>query len=90
MGGWKIEYSNSSPSKLLHDVCPIPKLNIIFHKRGKQSATVLNELENIDKKKSMARQKIKRIFYQKGKAIQKILKKYIKNKNWTTGKLEQY
>lgn len=49
-GTHSVAIEEFTPTKLLHDVSPIPKLPVSFNKRIKQGATVLTSTENIRKR----------------------------------------
>lgn len=50
-----------TPSKILIEASPIPKISLTMSKRAKQSADILNSKENIKQKKDVAERKEKQI-----------------------------
>lgn len=76
-----------TPSKILIEASPIPKISLTMAKRAKQSADILNSKEHIKYKKNVAERKenkIKTKLDQKNKTV--ITKKLKKTKKGTTNK----
>lgn len=55
------DIEQETPSKILIDASPIPKIPLTMAKRAKQSADILNSKENIKQKKDVAERKEKQI-----------------------------
>ncbi|CAG9795717.1 unnamed protein product [Diatraea saccharalis] len=55
------DIEQETPSKILIEASPIPKIPLTMAKRAKQSANILNSEENISRKKGMSEKKEKQI-----------------------------